>query len=233
MNSFSKQLPLRFKSNENKTFENFLVGNNASTLSSLATFLDSDESLFYLWGTSGAGKTHILQALCNRMNQTNKQAVILQAQELNSRQNVSLVEMFDLVCVDDAQMIANDKILEEALFFWINEIRAVHKKIIIAANISTHSKEWQLPDLISRIQSGRTHEIHALERADTMSVFITLAKKDGLILESKIIKYIENNCPMNLKFLANLIKKMDQMTLAEKKQLTIPFLKKILQTELV
>lgn len=232
MNNFTKQLPLSFRSTTNKTFSNFQTGNNSICLTSLATFLSSNESLFYLWGSNGAGKSHVLQAIINSVTEDVK-AVILQIDDLSLRENVSLIEIFDIICIDNVENIAGDKLLEEALFFWINEVKAGHKKIIFASSISNNSEKWNLADLVSRIQSGRTHEILALERNEALTVFTNQAKQKGMLLDDKTIKYIENNCPMNMKYLTNLLEKLDQITLAEKKPLTIPLLKKILQTELV
>ncbi len=231
MNDFSPQLPLNFKNCSVPSFANFLVAKNSTSINSLHDFLNSRQSLFYLWGANGSGKTHLLNAIALKLKQ--QKAVIIDYQQLNDRQNISLIEMFDCICLDNAQSIAGNQQLEEALFYWINEIRQGEKKIIIASTLSNNDPKWQLPDLISRLQSGRTHELLALERTDALLVFQQQAHQKGLTISSVILKYIEKNCSMNMSFLTQLLKKLDQITLSEKKQLTIPLLKKILQTELV
>jgi DnaA family protein len=46
------------------SFENFVAGSNAEALTGLAAWLApaNRESLFFLWGEAGAGKSHLLQA---------------------------------------------------------------------------------------------------------------------------------------------------------------------------
>jgi len=228
-----EQIPLAFKQNTVQTFNDFTVGKNSLLLDSMHSFVQSSENIFYLWGEPGSGKSHVLQAFINRLSLDGKSAVILNFEDLRDRQSVSLIEMFDYICIDSAETIAGDSVLEESLFFWINEVRQAHKKILIASQYSNKSNAWQLPDLCSRIQSGRTYKIIALDRDEVLSVFNNLVKKKGIIIDQKVMAFLEKNCPMNLSFLSILLDKLDKITLVEKKQVTIPLLKKILESKLV
>ena len=222
-----QQLPLDFKNTQTKTFIDFLEGKNFVVLKSLKSFIDSDETLFYLWGETGSGKTHLLQAYVTQLLASEKTAVIIKPSELDQRQNVQLIEMFDIVCIDNVENIAQNKAREEALFFWINEIKQAGKKIILAGQLSNNSPQWQLPDLRSRLQAGRTHELKTLNREDSLTVFKQQAENKGIKIDSKIENYLKNNCDMNMSYLSSLLVKLDEATLVEKKQVTIPLLKKI------
>jgi len=237
VNDTSGQIPLAFKNNQVKTFKDFVLGKNVATIDSLesfsCSFSCSNETLFYLWGKSGSGKTHVLQATINLLNTRDKSAVLLKSTNLFDRQNVSLIAMFDFICIDDTQKIAGNDLLEESLFFWINEVKQARKKIILAGQVSNKSGNWQLPDLRSRLQSGRTHELLSLDRIEVLTVFSNLAKQKGIVVDERVMAYLEKSCPMNLGFLSSLLNKLDEITLVEKKQATIPLIKKILNTKLV
>lgn len=233
MSKSSQQIPLDFKNTKVKTFKDFIIGKNNALLDSLDSFSQSTESLYYLWGETGTGKSHVLQAFINNVSIDKKTAVIFNSVDLIERKNVLLIEMFDYVCIDSIEEIAGNALLEEALFFWINETKQAKKKIILAGQISNKSRNWQLPDLRSRLQSGRTHEIKSLERNDVLLVFKKLAHEKGILLDERVIGFLENNCPMNLSFLNKLLAQLDETTLVERKQVTIPLLKKILKTKLV
>ena len=226
-------MPLTFKNTPIKTFKDFVPGKNIVLIDSLESFLSSDETLFYLWGKSGSGKSHILQATINLLNTRDKSAVLLKPKDLLDRQNISLISMFDFVFMDDVQQISSDSVLEESLFFWINEVKQARKKIILAGQLSNKSAKWQLPDLRSRLQSGRTHELLSLGRLEVLTVFSGLAKQKGMVIDDRVAVFLEKNCPMNLSFLSSLLSKLDEITLVEKKQVTIPLIKKILNTKLV
>ncbi len=222
-----QQLPLDFKNTQTKTFIDFIQGQNAVLLESLKSFIHSDELLFYLWGEAGSGKTHLLQAYVTQLLVTGKTAVVIKPSELDKRQNVQLIGMFDLFCLDNIENIAQNKAREEALFFWINEIKQAGKKVILSGQLSNKSPQWQLPDLRSRLQAGRTHELKTLNREDSLKVFKQQAKNKGIKIDSKIENYLKNNCAMNMAYLSSLLRKLDQTTLVKKKQVTIPLLKKI------
>ena len=233
MSEPSGQMPLAFKNTQVKTFKDFILGKNVALIDSLDSFTRSNETLLYIWGESGSGKTHVLQATINLLNTRDKSAVLLKPKDLLDRQKVSLIAMFDFICIDDTHKIAGDESLEESLFFWINEVKQARKKIILAGQLSNKSPNWKLPDLCSRLQSGRTHELLSLGRVEVLRVFSNIAKQKGITLDEKVIAFLEKNCPMNLSFLCSLLTKLDEITLVEKKQVTIPLIKKILKTKLV
>jgi len=233
VNDSLNQIPLTFKTQLNKTFDAFMVGDNQRLLDSLHSFIKSSENIFYIWGESGSGKTHILQAYIHSLQEQKHSAVIINPIEINNRENVSLIEMFDVICIDQVEEIMANKKLEEALFFWINEVRQAHKKIIISSQVSNQCQQWQLPDLKSRLLSGRTHEIIALNRHQALDVFAQQAGQRGIVIDVKTLKYLQNNCSMDMKFLSQLLNLLDEVTLIQKKQVTIPLLKKILDSVLV
>jgi DnaA family protein len=190
--------------------------------------MHAQESLFYLWGQPGSGKSHLIEAYISKVNAQGQTAVVFKPSDISTRENVSLIEIFDFICIDQVEQIATNKSLEEALFFWINEVKQANKKILLASQLSNKSTKWQLPDLRSRLQAGRTHEIKSLEREEALKVFQKQAINKGLILNERILNYLKNNSPMEMSFLSQLVQKLDQVTLAEKKQVTIPLLKRIL-----
>ena len=228
VSDFLSQIPLTFKTHAQKTFNEFMVGDNQRLLDSLQSFLKSSESIFYIWGETGSGKSHVLEAYTQLLQKQDESAVIINPIDMNERVNVSLIEMFDVVCIDQVEDIIANKKLEEALFFWINEVRQAHKKIILSSRVSNQSQQWQLPDLKSRLISGRTYEIIALNRHQALEVFVRQATQRGIVIDAKTLKFLQNNCSMEMKFLSELLNQLDEVTLIQKKQVTIPLLKKIL-----
>lgn len=233
MNDSHKQIPLDFKSSNNQTYEDFIVESNATTLDSLKSFTESSAYIFYVWGETGCGKSHLLNAFIENNNQTNKPAVLIQPKDLVNRENVSLIEMFGCICIDNSELISGDPLLEEALFFWINEVKQAQKKIVLASKISNSDKNWNLADLRSRLASGRTHQLMSLSRQGVIIAFNKQASELGIDIDDKVINYLENNCSMNMAFLKQLLNHLDKATLIHKKQVTIPLIKNILQTVLV
>lgn len=233
MNDSHKQIPLDFKNSKNHTFDDFIVESNASAIENLRLFSNSSVYIFYLWGESGCGKSHILNAFINENIESKNSSILIKPKDLKNREYVTLIHMFDYICIDNVEQISNDKLLEEALFFWINEVKQLQKKIILASQISNIDENWKLPDLRSRLASGQTHQVLPLSRHGVLKVFRQQAKQKGIALDEKVINYLEKNCPMNMIFLQELLKQLDKATLIHKKQVTIPLIKDILHTVLV
>ena len=67
------QLPLGVRLRDDATFANYYPGANAAALGYVERLCDADsgwaESLIYLWGNDGVGRSHLLQAACLRFEQ--------------------------------------------------------------------------------------------------------------------------------------------------------------------
>ena len=233
MNDSHKQIPLDFKKPNNQSFNDFIVESNSKTIESLKLFAESTAYIFYLWGETGSGKSHLLNAFIENNIQANKPSVLIQPKDLINREYVSLIDMFEYICIDDSDLISSDKLLEEALFFWINEVKQAQKKLVLASKISNQDGQWQLADLRSRLASGQTHQLKPLSRDGVLMAFNQQATEQGINIDGKVINYLENNCSMNMAFLKQLLNELDKATLIHKKQVTIPLIKNILQTVLV
>ena len=61
------QLPLALALPDHATFETFEPGENVLVLKALERFLDARGERLWLWGSPGAGKSHLLQAACQRV----------------------------------------------------------------------------------------------------------------------------------------------------------------------
>ena len=60
-----EQLLLNIELPVQKTFDNFIVGNNKECFDSLKQFILPNNDIFfiYLWGEEGSGKSHIVEAI--------------------------------------------------------------------------------------------------------------------------------------------------------------------------
>jgi DnaA family protein len=229
----NSQLPLIFKHQNQNSFENFIIGENEALIESLKSFVISEECLFYLWGEKTSGKSHLLQALVNHSKTPENSIVIIHADEIISRENISIIELFDTLLIDEIESLAGNSIAEENLFNWINEAKQYHKKLILCSQISNKDEQWRLADLRSRLISGRTHQLLPLKRDETIKIFSREADIIGINLDNKVIAYLKANCPMNLGFLMNMLNQLDNITLIKKKKVTIPLIKQIMNSNLV
>ena len=75
------QLPLGVRLRDDATFANYYPGANAAALGYVERLCEPDagwtESLIYLWGAEGVGRSHLLQAACLRFGERRELAIYL------------------------------------------------------------------------------------------------------------------------------------------------------------
>ena len=221
------QLPLSFQAPENASFANFIAGENQQLIFSLE---NKEESLIFLWGESGSGKTHLLQALSAhyQANDLNALYIPLQIDDDFPPELLEGLEMMDLVCLDDIHTIMGHPGWEVALFHFFNKIRENNGRLILAANNSAVNLDIQLPDLKSRLTWGLTYQTKTLSDSDKIKVLKLRAHQMGFEMTDEVANYLLKRATRELPALLKLLEKLDYESLAKQRKLTIPFIKSYL-----
>ena len=147
--------------NNNYQFENFIEkdGNALAKKGSLAVVenlglkYNPQYNPLYIYGESGSGKTHLLQAIGNRVLENNpeKRVKYISAENLLENeleiQKVRDAEL-DLLIVDDIQILGEkDDMIQEKFFNLFNSLHAKDKQIVL----SSDSEPDQLKNIQSRL----------------------------------------------------------------------------------
>jgi DnaA family protein len=230
----SLQLPLEFRLLDNATFAGFCPGDNQQLLFALKNFLfNNSQEFFYLWGQNGVGKTHLLQACCNNAAEKNIQAMYLDAEYLLSvdlkHNYLDGLEKVSLLCLDNIHLLAKHNLQEERFFYLFNNIRSQQHKLIVSAAIPPHLLEFQLLDLKSRMSWGEIYAIHDLTEEQKITALIMRAKQIGLDLSQAVANFLLSRIERDTGKLFATLRKLDKESLAAKRKLTIPFVKKVLK----
>jgi len=239
---FSPQLPFDFSVSENYSFSNFLVSRkNAELLELVKNFSSHNDVITFIWGNKGVGKSHLLQALCHANDMANKNA-----QEMNKEQSLQYLylpmqkirlfgpEVFgslhhmDVICLDDFDSVIGDKDWELSLFEFFNRSREQGVKLLVSAENTPRGLPFSLPDLASRMSWGVIYQLHELNDEEKISALDRRAREKHTPLETEVLQYIYMRHSRDLQSLLTVLDKLDQLSLAEKRRLTIPFVKKVM-----
>lgn len=230
-----RQLSLGVSLSDDATFENFYLpaaGHNVEALAGLRQQLDTDLQPFvYLWGASGCGLSHLLQAACHQAQAHGLTFQYLPLAELAQVAPEELfvgLEVLDFIALDDLQAIAGNPVWEEALFNFFNLSRETGKRLLIAATASPRELPLKLEDLRSRLQWGLTFQLYGLTDDDKQRALQARARARGLELSDEVAHYLLQRLPRDTHQLFHQLHFLDQASLAEQRKLTIPFVKKIL-----
>ncbi|MES2819355.1 MAG: DnaA regulatory inactivator Hda [Pseudomonadota bacterium] len=228
------QLPLGVRLRDDATFANYYPGANAAALGYVERLCDPDagwtESLIYLWGGPGVGRSHLLQAACLRVEQAGEQALYLPLGELVSHGPALFdnLEQCELVCLDDLDAVVGRAEWEEALFHLFNRLRDSGRRLLLAAGSAPRELAVQLPDLQSRLTQALVFQLCSLSDEDKLRALQLRASRRGLHLSDEVGRFILTRGERSMSALFALLERLDQASLQAQRKLTIPFLKEIL-----
>lgn len=143
--------------NKRFTFENFVAGNNIFAYKAAKNVADDPAGVYnplFIYGGTGLGKTHLIQAIANQILSEKPQLKVVYAtceQFVNeiidtmfagkgpdAREKGNRLRQYyrnaDVLIIDDIQFIANKKAVQEEFFHTFNELVSRGKQIVITSD---------------------------------------------------------------------------------------------------
>ena len=226
-----QQLTLSLGRQPKRDFDGFVVGDNAQLVKALKRLPEINERKFYfVWGESGCGKSHLLQAECQLATLAQWRCIYLEAEQLLAfgPEVLDGMEHFDLVCVDDIDRLLGAELWEEGFFHFYNKLFDGGSSLVVSARSAPRSLNIGLPDLQSRLCSGEVYQIASLADDAKMEFMISDAHKRGFQLTPEVADYIIQRSPRDILSLQAVLETLDALSLSEQRLITIPFVKKAL-----
>jgi DnaA family protein len=224
-----QQLSLGLALRDDATFDSFFAAGNEEAVNGIKGFLSNQENFIYIFGNSGSGKTHVLQALCNLAIDCEISTVYLPIKQCTSPQAIlDNLEHTDLICIDDLDEVFTQDKWEENIFYLYNKIKEKKQKLIVTAKCSVKLAKINLPDLKSRLAWGVVYKLRTLNEEQCLAAIKLRAKFRGIEIGAAEGNYLIRHCARNIQELFLTLEKLDQASLAAKRKITLPFIKKIL-----
>lgn len=229
--SSGQQLVLNLRHPDVTTFSNFYAGDNNDLVTILKNLTTDPLTRYvYLWGEPGCGKTHLLMACNTYYREKNLATTYIPLHDLkgSSPRILENLENIDLVCLDDLDAVAHHSHWAESILHCFNRLQQLQRHIIISAKATPNALSCQLPDLTSRLASGIIHKIHPLNNIQKIQALQLCATQLGLTLSIQTATFLLNHCDRDTTSLFTTLKKLDIASLQAQRNLTIPFIKKVL-----
>ena len=212
-----------------QVFASFLNAGNEALVALLAGLADGATGPgSWLWGPSATGKTHLLQAACDRAGD---RSVYVPLGELSttSPELIDGLASRDLVCLDDISAVAGDAAWEDALFDLFNQVHDAQGHLVIAASMSPRECPIAMADLKSRLTRLPTFHMQPLAEAERVEALQLRAGHRGLELPDDTARYLISRNRRDMASLYSLLDKLDLEALRAQRRLTIPFVREVLQ----
>ena len=235
-------------------FAGFLPGDNAAVVAELREQAWPGAPV-YLWGPGGAGKTQLLRELQARAIEAGQ---VAQWFDAASSTPWSLAEDAALVLLDGVDQWSAQQ--QHAAFLLFVEAASRMGGVLHALADGVEGAALALAgtpaagarlgvqfvsagrfppvdlqvreDLRTRLGWGPVHQVHPLAEAGTRDALRQEARRRGIVLGDEVLDYVLARFARDLKSLMQLLHRLDGFALAEKRAVTVPLLKRMLNEEL-
>ena len=194
--------------NQSYTFESFVVG-NSNKMAYTASKAVADKpgvqyNPLFLYGGTGLGKTHLLQAIGNDAIEKDRNVIYVTVEQfmndfLFSMKNKNLehfkskYRQCDLLLIDDVQFLSGKETTQEEFFHTFNELHNANKQIVLTSDKLPSQIAGLEERLKSRFEHGLKSHIQLPELETKIAIIEKKSELNGIHLTKDIVQYIATN----------------------------------------
>ena len=229
------------------TFDNFVEGesNRVARNAGLHVAQKPGATSFnpiVIFGSTGCGKTHLVQAIGNEVRRLHPQKSVLYVSTEkfinqfidHSRNNelndfIHFYQLIDVLIVDDINYFVPAARSQDAFFAIFNHPHQSGKQIILTSDTPPKDLDGMQERLLSRFRWGLNTDIQAPEYETRQDILRQMMRREGFEMPDEVIKYIAYNIQSNVRELEGaLIGILAQSTLA-KKEIDLELAKRVMK----
>ena len=210
------------------TLASFVAGRNAEAVDVLERFARGAlrEPVLVLWGASGAGKTHLLQAAVAIACEMQRPAFLV----TDAEEAIELdVPPGALVAVDRIDVAS--EAAQARLFTLYNALAEAGGQLVAASSVPPARMSLR-DDLRTRLGWGLVIEVVQLTDADKPQALAAFAAARGFALAPDVIAYLLAHGRRDMPTLVRTLIELDRHSLALRRPVTVPLIREWLQRPL-
>ena len=249
------KFPVSEEKQDQFTFETFVEGpsNKFAYRAALAVAKDPGGHLrqdhsygnynpLFIYGKSGLGKTHILNAICCeiRKNFPDMHIVYLRSEDfLNEFMNAldrKVMDDFrlkfrniDVLLIDDIQFIAGKIQTEEEFFHTFNSLIENGKQIVLTSDRPPKEIQSLTERLVTRFEMGILADIQSPEYETRCLIIKNKAMLLGLNLSNDVVEYIAGKIKTNIRQLEGTVKRLCALKELTNREPTVALAQKVIK----
>lgn len=211
--------------NPKYTFSNFVIGNNnkfaQAAAMGVAEAPGTKYNPFFIYGSVGLGKTHLMHAIGNHILLNNVNAKVLYVtsenftnQLVNSLRDQTTAKFrekyrnIDVLLIDDIQFIADKKSTQEEFFHTFNTLYEAGKQIIISSDKPPKDISLLEERLKSRFEWDLIVDISNPDYETRLAILKKKTQQDNIIIDDEILSAIATRVDSNVRELEGTLKKL-------------------------
>lgn len=235
--------------NPKYTFETFIVGpfNELAYAASQAILTKPGMvyNPFFIYGNTGLGKTHLLQALGNSVKKNfPEKRVFYSTLEKFATDYITAVQTnkpnqfkekyrkYDLLIIDDIQFISGKEKTQEELFHLFNAMYDANKQIIFSSDKHPNYIPGLEDRLKSRFSQGMIVDVSEPDFESRVAILKAKIKESNIPIDSDVVDYIASLIQGNIRELEGSLNAIVCQTELKRRALTLPEVKNLLKNNI-
>jgi len=230
------------------TFDNFIVGESNRFAHAAGTAIASMQQEAYnplfVWSGTGLGKTHLLNAIGNKVAETRPEKRVLYIgtqkfvkEMLDAVENGTIEDFrkryksLDLLLLDDVHFLAQPEALQDELFGIFSELKNRNKYIVLASDKPLAEIKGLSERLVSFFSSGLPTDILPPEIETRIAILRRKAEERKLDLDDAALMHIATRFTNNIRSLEGALTKVSAYSSLLGAEVTMDTVKEVLKNE--
>lgn len=187
-------------------------------------------SRFYIYGGAGAGKSHLLSAICDSYLEIGKSAIQVSLLELLDAptEAITALDRYDLVALDDIEAISGVPHWQRAVFHLINYNNEGGGQLVFSSRYAPIELKLELPDLQSRLTQAVSVRVpNGSLYADRQALVVSVLSRRGIQIDQQIVDYLLLYGPHQTSVLLQTLEQLIQLLKGGKTKLSNVTLRQI------
>ena len=211
------------------TFDSFVVGPGNkfvyAAAKSVAEAPGENFNPLYIYGETGLGKTHLMQAIANEIAQKHPALKVLYTtsekflneyvDSMYSKKSVDSEFSFrnryrnvDVLIIDDIQFWAGKFGVQEAFFHTFNELFAQHKQIVISSDCPAKDLNTLEERLRTRFEGGLIADVQPPDLETKIAILKRKALEKRYVIPDEVLSFLARNSDSNVRTLEGRLNKV-------------------------
>ncbi|XPV68610.1 MAG: chromosomal replication initiator protein DnaA [Halarcobacter sp.] len=233
--------------NPSYTFDSFVVG-SSNQMAYNASLAVSDKpgvqyNPLFLYGGTGLGKTHLLQAIGNDSIEKGRTVIYVTIEQFMNDFTFSIknknMEHFrnkyrkcDVLLIDDIQFLSGKEQTQEEFFHTFNELHNAKKQIVMTSDRLPSQIAGLVDRLKSRFEWGLTADIQIPGLETKIAIIEKKSELNGINLSREIINYIATNLDNSIREIEGVLIRINASASLLNQEINLEFAKNLLKEQI-
>ena len=232
--------------NPRYTFDTFVIGPFNELAHAAAQAIIKQPGIVYnplfVYGNTGHGKTHLIQAIGNHIKSHNKDKRVFYSTSekftsdiVNSLQTNKISQMkdkyrkYDVLIMDDIQFLSGKEKTQEELFHLFNTLYDNNKQIVFSSDKHPNFIPGLEDRLKSRFNQGMIVDIPKPDQESRMAILTTKAKLHNILISQEVIDFLATSIEGNIRELEGTLNTIIMQSQLKGRELTITEVKNLIK----